>query len=62
MWVIPTIDFEKLYVRVLRNYVQVASSALKLDPPYTVELGAVGLQDVSWTPKMRQLAKVEPCP
>jgi hypothetical protein len=49
MRVIPTIDFEKLYVRVLRNYVQVASSALKLDPPYTVELGAVGLKDVYFT-------------
>jgi hypothetical protein len=36
MWVIPTIDFEELYVRVLKNYVQVALSALKLDPPYTV--------------------------
>jgi hypothetical protein len=49
MWTIPTIDFEKLYVRVLRNYVQVASSALKIDPPYTVELGAVGLNDVYFT-------------
>jgi hypothetical protein len=49
MWVIPTIDFEKLYVRVLTNYVQVASSALKLDPPYTVELGALGLQEVYFT-------------
>jgi hypothetical protein len=49
MWVIPTIDFEKLYVRVLRNQVQVALSALKLNPPYTVELGAVGLQDVYFT-------------
>jgi hypothetical protein len=49
MWVIPTIDFEKLYVRVLRNQVQVSLSALKLDPPYTVELGAVGLQDVYFT-------------
>ena len=49
MWVIPTIDFEKLYVRVLRNYGQVASSALKLDPPYTVELGAVGLEGVYFT-------------
>jgi hypothetical protein len=49
MMVIPTIDFEKLYVRVLRNYVQVASSALKIDPPYTVELGVVGLQDIYFT-------------
>jgi hypothetical protein len=49
MQVIPTIDFEKLYMRVLRNYVQVALSALKLDPPYTVELGAVGLKDVYFT-------------
>jgi hypothetical protein len=49
MIVIPTIDFEKLHVRVLRNYVQVALSALKIDPPYTVELGAVGLQDIYFT-------------
>jgi hypothetical protein len=49
MCVIPTIEFEKLYVRVLRNYVQVVSIALTLDPPYTVELGAVGLQDVYFT-------------
>jgi hypothetical protein len=49
MIVIPTIDFEKLHVRVLRNYVQVALSALKIDPPYTVELGAVGWQDIYFT-------------
>jgi hypothetical protein len=48
VWVIPTITFEKLYVRVLMNYVKVMSE-LKLDPPYTLELGVVGLKDAYLT-------------
>jgi hypothetical protein len=30
--------------------------------PYTDVIVAFLVPDVSWTPKMRQLAKVEPCP
>jgi hypothetical protein len=44
--VIPIIDFEKIYLRTLRNYVQVAASEMKLRLPYTVEAGAIGLNDV----------------
>lgn len=43
IWVASVIGLEKLYVRVLRNYVKVASSELGLIPPYTVEMGAVGI-------------------
>ena len=35
------IDFEKLFVRVLRNYVKVAAE-VRLPLPYTLEVGAVG--------------------
>jgi hypothetical protein len=35
IWVIPTISFEKLYVRVLQNYVKIALSDLGLLPPYS---------------------------
>jgi hypothetical protein len=40
---IPMIAFEKLFVRVLENYAKVMTSELKLQPPYIVEFGAVGL-------------------
>jgi len=40
---VPMIAFEKLFVRVLTNYVAIASSELRLTLPYTVELGAFGL-------------------
>lgn len=40
---IPIISFEKLYVRVLQNYTKILASELKLQLPYTVELGAIGL-------------------
>lgn len=43
--VIPMISFEKLYVRVLRNYIAVAAAEFKLEPPFTVEFGATGLED-----------------
>ena len=45
---IPTITFEKLYVRILTNYVKVMSE-LQLVPPYTLEMGLVGLQDTYLT-------------
>jgi hypothetical protein len=44
--VTAAIGVEKLYVRALRNYVKVASLELGLIPPYTVELGAVGIDGV----------------
>ena len=43
---IPMIIFERIYCRVLRNYVQVASAELQLRQPYTIELGATGLDGV----------------
>ena len=43
LWVTAAIGVEKPYVRALRNYVRVASSELHLTLPYTVELGAVGI-------------------
>ena len=46
IWLISAIGREKLYVRVLRNYVKVATSELGLIPPYTVEMGAVGIDGV----------------
>ena len=46
LWVTAAIGVEKLYVRTLRNYVKVASSELGLIPPYTVELGAVGIDGI----------------
>jgi len=46
LWVAPAIGVEKLYVRALRNYVKVASSELGLILPYTVEIGAVGIDGV----------------
>ena len=48
-WVIPAITFEKLFVRALRNYVGVLNIVLKIGPPYTVELGLVGIDDVHIT-------------
>jgi hypothetical protein len=46
IWVISGIGLEKLYLRALRNYVNVAASELGLIPPYTVEMGAVGINGV----------------
>jgi hypothetical protein len=46
LWMTAPIGVEKLYVRALGNYVKVASSELGLIPPYTVELGAVGIDGV----------------
>ena len=46
--VLPMITFEKVYVRVLRNYIKV-EAALGLAPPYAVELGVVGLKGVHLT-------------
>ena len=40
------ISAEKLYTHALENYVSVATSEMKLKPPFVVELGAVGLKGV----------------
>jgi hypothetical protein len=42
--VIGTISMEKIYTRALLNYVGVLREELKLNLPYSVELGAVGLK------------------
>jgi hypothetical protein len=47
VWLVSAIGLEKLYVRALRNYVKVASSELGLVLPYTVEMGAVGINGVN---------------
>lgn len=44
-WVIPTGAVSNFYSRVLSNYIEV-SHDLDFGPPYTVEMGAVGLTDV----------------
>jgi hypothetical protein len=44
--VIPIVTFEKIYSRVIRNYVQILTGELQLRFPYTVELGASGLDGV----------------
>jgi hypothetical protein len=43
---IPVISFEKLVGKVLENYVRIAESDLRFEPPFTVEIGASGLRDV----------------
>jgi hypothetical protein len=40
------ISAEKLYTRALENYVSVATSEMKLRPPFVVEVGAAGLKGV----------------
>jgi hypothetical protein len=43
--VIPDVSVVNFYSRVLENYVE-TSQELGFDPPYTIEVGAVGLTDV----------------
>lgn len=45
VYVMPMAAVEKVYVRTLDNYVKVAQVAFALTPPYTVELGAYGLDN-----------------
>jgi hypothetical protein len=40
---IPVVTFERTYVEALRNFVEVAASEMNLNFPYTIELGAVGV-------------------
>jgi hypothetical protein len=46
--ILPMVTFERVYSRVVRNYVDV-ELALGLSPPFTVVLGVVGLNDVYLT-------------
>lgn len=41
---IPVISFEKLFIKTLTDYVDVAGTLLRLSLPYTVELGVFGLE------------------
>lgn len=43
--VLPMIWVEKVYVRALTNYVRVLECEMSLPPPFTVELGAFGVED-----------------
>jgi hypothetical protein len=40
------ISAEKLYTRALEHYLSVATSEMKLRPPFVIELGAVGLKGI----------------
>jgi hypothetical protein len=42
--VIPTVSLENIYRRVLSNYCSIMSAGFGIQPPYTVEFGAVGIQ------------------
>jgi hypothetical protein len=43
--IVPTTNVENLYRRALENYCRVASHEFGIEPPYQVELGAIGLRD-----------------
>jgi hypothetical protein len=43
--IVPTTNVENLYRRALENYCSVASHEFGIEPPYNVELGAIGLSD-----------------
>ena len=40
--VVPTVNVENIYGRVLRNYCSVATDDFGIEPPYQIELGALG--------------------
>ena len=42
---IPVVVLENVYRRILSNYCELLSAGIGIAPPYTVVLGAVGLQD-----------------
>lgn len=44
-FIVPTTNVENLYRRALENYCRVASHEFAIEPPYQVELGAIGLRD-----------------
>ena len=41
--VVPTVNVENIYGRVLRNYCSVATDDFGIEPPYQIELGVLGL-------------------
>lgn len=43
---VPTTNVQNLYRRALENYCAVASHEFEIQPPYQVELGAIGLHNV----------------
>ena len=43
--IVPTTNVENLYRKALENYCEIASREFGIDPPYQVELGAIGLRD-----------------
>lgn len=43
--VIPTVALENIYRRVLANYCEILSYGMGIAPPYTIELGAIGLYE-----------------
>jgi hypothetical protein len=46
MYLVPTTNVEDFYQRVLENYCSIARHELGIQPPYEVEMGAIGLRDV----------------
>ncbi len=43
-FIIPTVNVENIYKRVLRNYCEVTNNIFGIDPPYQVVCGAVGMR------------------
>jgi len=44
--IVPMVNVENIYRRVLANFISIAGDDLKIAPPYRVELGATGLKDM----------------
>lgn len=44
--VVPMMNVENIYSRVLANYVSVANEELTIAPPYQIEMGAIGLENM----------------
>ena len=44
--IVPMVNVENIYQRVLANFISIANDDLKIAPPYQVELGATGLKDM----------------
>ena len=43
-FVVPPVNVENIYGRVLKNYCLIAKDGFGIEPPYQIELGAVGLR------------------
>jgi hypothetical protein len=44
-WIIPTVNVENIFKRVLANYCEIMGDVFGIQPPYQVVCGAVGLRD-----------------